>query len=238
MRDQPSIPLGANLVPNSSLLLTAPYLADKEYTNLVEVVYPYADYLVANIASDSITDLTQYRSESRLRTLCRELLSARDLEIGLQCALETGITGVSVSRARQLIPPLFIKIDADWEDAQMLVRVLTEEGMDGVVVAGTNRKGEGGKPVAEASLRLLREVYRASKGKLVVIAAGGIFTAEDALARIKSGASLVEIYSAFWLLGPSTVKSLSSDLHALLQKEGFRSVSAAVGADVNHKGSS
>lgn len=226
--DSPQIPIGANLQPNSAILTAAPYLANKEYANLVEVTYPHADYLVANIASDHITDLTMYTQETHLRSLCKSLVQTRDAEIGLQCAVALSVPGIQVPSARRLVPPILVKINADWSDVAMLVRVLLEEGIDGVVVAGTNKEGEGGASVREASLRLLRDIHKAAGKRLVLIAAGGVFSAEDVLERLKSGASLVEVYSAFWLEGPGVVRRLSEGLTELLQREGLSSVPAVV----------
>lgn len=219
-KDQPQVPIGVNLQPGSTVLVAAPYLANKDYTNLLEVTYPYADYVVANISSDHITDLSMYKDETHLRSLCRDLVQTRDIEIGLQCAALLSVPGIQVPRARRLVPPLFIKIGADWSDVPMLVKVLIEEGLDGVVVAGTNREGEGGTPVAEACLRLLREIRKVAGDKLVLIASGGIFSAEDILERLKSGASLVEVYSVFWLEGPYAVRRLSEELLELLRRDG------------------
>lgn len=227
IRDQPEVPIGVNLQPGSDILIAAPYLANKEYTNLLEVTYPYADYIVANIASDHITDLSMYREEIHLRKLCRDLIQARDIEIGLQCAALLSVQGIQVPRARRLVPPLFLKIDTEWTNVQMLVKVLVEEGVDGVVVAGTNKAGEGGTAVAEASLKLLKEVRKTAGDQLVLIAAGGIFSAEDIVERLKSGASLVEIYSAFWLEGPYVVRRLSEGLSELLRPDGLSSVQTA-----------
>ena len=225
-RAQPQVPIGVNLQPHSTILTAAPYLANNEYTNVLEVTYPYADYIVANLASDHITDLSMYRDEAHLRELCRDLVRTRDIEIGLQCAALLSVQGIHVPKARRLVPPLFLKIDSEWTDVQMLVKVAVEEGLDGVVVAGTNRAGEGGTAVAEASLKLLKEVRKAAGDKLVLIAAGGIFSAEDILERLKSGASLVEVYSAFWLEGPYVVRRLSEALSEL-RRDGLSSVRTA-----------
>jgi dihydroorotate dehydrogenase len=91
-----------------------------------------------------------------------------------------------------------------------------------------------GRPVerlANANLRLLYEVIGA-RSRYKLMAAGGVFSAEDAYRKIRLGASLVQIYTALVYRGPGIAKHMSRDLAALLARDGFRNVTEAVGADV------
>ena len=69
-------------------------------------------------------------------------------------------------------------------------------------------------------------------GKTILISVGGISTAEDAYARIKVGASLVQVYSGLIFKGPSMVKNINEGLIELLKKDGFSNISEAVGIDL------
>jgi dihydroorotate dehydrogenase len=75
----------------------------------------------------------------------------------------------------------------------------------------------------------LRHAVRATGGALPLIAAGGIATGAEAYARIRAGASAVQLYSALVYAGPGLVQRIKADLAALLRRDGFASVAAAVG---------
>ena len=77
----------------------------------------------------------------------------------------------------------------------------------------------------------IADMYRLTHGKLPIIGCGGIATGADAYARIRAGASLVQLYSALVYGGPGMVEDIKRDLAACLRADGFTSVAAAVGAD-------
>ena len=71
--------------------------------------------------------------------------------------------------------------------------------------------------------------------KIPLIGVGGVFSGEDAYTKIKSGASIIQIYTSLIYKGPGIVKKIKKDLVKLLIKDGFKSVNEAVGIDVNKK---
>lgn len=91
-----------------------------------------------------------------------------------------------------------------------------------------------GRPVeklANANLRLLYEVTGPGS-RYKIVAAGSVFSAEDAYRKIRLGASLVQVYTALVYRGPSIAKEIVSGLTTLLERDGFHNVSEAVGIDV------
>lgn len=82
------------------------------------------------------------------------------------------------------------------------------------------------------STQMIREMYRLTAGKLCIIGVGGIFTGQDALDKIKAGASLLQIYTALAYNGPPVVNKIKTELAELLKEEGFTSLSDAVGVDL------
>ena len=101
-----------------------------------------------------------------------------------------------------------------------------KERLDLIPVGGIS-----GKPVRELSTNLIRHIYRATKGKYVIVGLGGIFTAEDAYEKIKAGASLVQIITGLIYGGPTTVKKINRGLVRLLARDGYAHISEAVGQE-------
>jgi dihydroorotate dehydrogenase len=91
--------------------------------------------------------------------------------------------------------------------------------------------GLSGAPLFTLSTKMLGLAYKLSEGKLMLIGAGGIFTAADAFAKILAGATLVQLYTGFAYHGPALIPRLKTGLAALLKARGFANVTQAVGAD-------
>ena len=91
--------------------------------------------------------------------------------------------------------------------------------------------GLSGKPLRGHAYERLRDFRRATGGSIPLIAAGGIDSAEEAYARIRAGASLVQLYSALVFYGPGLVRDIATGLAHQLRQDGFASVADAVGVD-------
>ena len=125
-------------------------------------------------------------------------------------------------------------------------------GVDGLVISNTTMQrpdtllnphksetgGLSGPPLKDMSTNLIREMYKLTSGRLVIIGVGGISSGQDALDKIKAGASLVQIYTVLTYQGPPVVNRIKRELSELLEKEGYSCVSEAVGADVTGTGTS
>ena len=79
---------------------------------------------------------------------------------------------------------------------------------------------------------MLRLLYQYTSGKIPIIGTGGVLTGEDAYQKIRSGASLVQIYSAFIYKGPYAALEIYRSLSLLLKRDGYQNISEAVGVDV------
>src|SRR5205814_6016435 len=118
-------------------------------------------------------------------------------------------------------------------------------GIDGIVVANTTvarpaglqslqaneAGGLSGRPLFAASTARLAEMYRLIEGRLPLVGVGGMASAADAYAKIRAGASLVQLYTALVFAGPALLDELKTGLAALLHRDGFAAVAEAVGAD-------
>ncbi|EMH20274.1 quinone-dependent dihydroorotate dehydrogenase [Helicobacter pylori] len=148
--------------------------------------------------------------------------------------------------AKEMTPkPLFLKIAPDLEMDSMLeiVNSAIESGAHGIIATNTTidkslvfapkeTGGLSGKCLTKKSREIFKELAKAFFNKSVLVSVGGISDAKEAYERIKMGASLLQIYSAFIYNGPNLCQNILKDLVKLLQKDGFLSVKEAIGADL------
>jgi dihydroorotate dehydrogenase len=80
-------------------------------------------------------------------------------------------------------------------------------------------------------LSLVRRIHRRSEGRLTVVAVGGIFSAGDAYAALRAGATLVQLYTGFVYVGPTVARDLNRGLLRLLERDGLASLEQAIGRD-------
>jgi dihydroorotate dehydrogenase len=184
-----------------------------------------ADYLVVNVSSPNTPGLRDLQRQATLEALLRRLLAARD--------------------ATGRHPPLLLKIAPDLtrDECRDLAEVSCAVGIDGLVVANTTvlrpaglaspaageAGGLSGRPLFARSTALLGEMYRLTGGHLPLIGVGGVADGDDAYAKVRAGASLVQLYSALVFSGPALIERIKRDLARRLHADGFRSVAEAVG---------
>ncbi|XP_028595701.2 dihydroorotate dehydrogenase (quinone), mitochondrial isoform X4 [Podarcis muralis] len=218
------MPLGINLGKNKA---SADAAAD--YVAGVRVLGPLADYLVVNVSSPNTPGLRALQGKAELRLLLAKVLAERDT---LACKHK---------------PAVLVKIAPDLtaQDKQDIASVVSELGVDGLVVTNTTvsrpstlraaLRGEAGglsgAPLRELSTQLVSEMYSLTQGRVPIIGVGGVSSGQDALDKIRAGASLVQMYTALTYRGPPVVGVVKQELEALLREQGFQSVQDAVGAD-------
>jgi dihydroorotate dehydrogenase len=92
--------------------------------------------------------------------------------------------------------------------------------------------GLSGRPLFAPSTQLLRRMYERTRGRVALVGAGGVASAEDAYAKVRAGASLVQVYTALAYAGPGLARDISEGLADLLERDGFLNIAEAVGKDV------
>jgi dihydroorotate dehydrogenase len=201
--------------------------AAADYLEGVRRVGALADYFVINVSSPNTPGLRDLQRREILDDLLRQLVTARD-----EVAPGT---------------PLLVKIAPDLspEECADIAALAGPSGIDGIVIANTTiarpaslqsaaageQGGLSGRPLFAPSTALLGDIYRLTGGKLPLIGVGGIANAEDAYAKIRAGASLVQLYTALVFEGPALIGRIKRGLAALLERDGFASIAEAVGAD-------
>jgi len=144
-------------------------------------------------------------------------------------------------------PPLLLKLAPDLtaEDRRDIAEVSATSGIDGLIVGNTTISrpstlhrpyihefgGLSGAPLFSLSTEVLRDIYRLTEGRIPLIGVGGISSGADAYAKIRAGASLVQLYTALVYQGPDLLRRMKEDLAQLLRRDGFASLKEAVGAD-------
>jgi len=202
-----------------------------DYVEGVRVLAPLVDYLAVNVSSPNTPGLRDLQRKSAVTRLIARLIEAR-----------------AAAMPRDP-PPLLLKIAPDLtaEERADLAEAALASGVDGLIVANTTLArpanlisrfahepgGLSGAPLFAPSTALLAEMYRLTSGKLPIIGVGGIASGADAYRKIRAGASLVQLYTALIYEGPGLVPRIKRELAALLARDGFTSITAAVGADAH-----
>jgi dihydroorotate dehydrogenase len=134
--------------------------------------------------------------------------------------------------------PVFIKLspDMDREAVDAALSVAAAHRVQGIICTNLTKRGVpkgglSGKSVVKEADALLAHVYKAFGTRFTVIGVGGIFTAEDAYRKIRLGASLVQLITGMIFEGPQLVSEINIGLAKLLARDGFASVSDAIGVD-------
>lgn len=190
-----------------------------------------ADYVVVNVSSPNTPGLRALQGKEPLAQLMNGVRQALD---GL---------------ALDPVPPLLLKVAPDLteEDKRDIADVVLEQKIDGLIATNTtierpetlkgqNRTETGGLsglPLFGPSTQVLSDFYKLTNGKIPLVGVGGVGNARQAYAKIRAGASLVQLYSAMVYEGPGIARDIKRELVKLLELDGFERVSDAVGA--NHQ---
>ena len=209
-------PMGINIGKNK---LTSEDDALDDYETLFKAFKDYGDYIVINISSPNTPGLRDLQNEAFINAIFKMAK-----EITTQ--------------------PVLLKIapDMEPEDAIVLCKTAVEAGAAGIIATNTTIDysltphakdfgGISGSLLTEKSYQLFKAIGKELYGKTLLISVGGIDSAEEAYRRIKAGASLVQVYSMLVYKGPVLIKEINEGLIKLLQKDGYKHISEAIGAD-------
>ena len=159
-------------------------------------------------------------------------------------ALLSGVMQANAALAKPI--PVFLKIAPDLSDAEIseIGEVAIAAGLSAVIATNTTLSRDGlksahrsemgglsGAPLFEKSTRVLAKLSKATEGKMPLIGVGGIASPEQAYAKIRAGASAVQLYSALVYHGMSLVPDIARGLDKLLERDGFANVAEAVATD-------
>ena len=199
-----------------------------DYVTGLTRLWGLASYFTINISSPNTPGLRALQTKAALEELLGRLAQARD---GLPAEGRV---------------PMFLKVAPDLEDGEVeaIVETVVANGLHGIIVSNTTitrpslaskhageAGGLSGAPLTQLSTQMLGLFHHAAAGRVALIGAGGIGSGEDAYAKLRAGASAVQLYSAMVYGGPGLVTRIKRDLAACLRRDGFVSVAAAVGVN-------
>ena len=199
-----------------------------------------ADYAAVLARAGDVIDFATVNVSSPNTERLRDLQGAAALS-----ALLAGVAAANAALARPV--PVFLKIAPDLGDRELaeVVEVATDAGIAGIIATNTTLARDGlrsphavepgglsGAPLLARSTAVLARLHALTQGRLPLIGAGGVASAADAYAKIRAGASAVQLYSALVYDGLGLVPRLLAELDALLARDGFATVAEAVGRDV------
>jgi dihydroorotate dehydrogenase len=195
---------------------------ERDYPALVAAVTPFADYVTINVSSPNTPGLRDLQGEARLRAILRAIVTTLPVR-----------------------PPLLVKVAPDLSDdgLESVVDVAVTEGAAGLIISNTTiarppelrgrnarqAGGLSGAPLFVRSTEMLARAHRLAGDRLTLIGVGGVRSGADALAKIRAGASLVQLYTAFAYAGPALIPRLKQELLDALRQQGFSSVAEARG---------
>ncbi|HYH82679.1 MAG TPA: quinone-dependent dihydroorotate dehydrogenase [Longimicrobium sp.] len=223
--------LGINLGKSKATPLEE---ATGDYLRSLELLEPFARYLVVNVSSPNTPGLRQLQDAAPLR----ELLRALRARAGELAAARGG-------EAR----PVLLKIAPDLTDPQLeeAAGIARDEGIAGIIATNTTVSREGlrtdaarvealgaggisGAPVRARAREVVARIWQTTGGAMPIVGVGGIFTADDAWEMIRAGASLVQLYTGFIYRGPLVAREICIGLRERMKREGFATLHDAVGS--------
>lgn len=216
----PGVPVGANLGINKTGADP-----ERDYPDLIRRVKHYVDYIVLNLSSPNTPGLRSLQGAERLAGL---------------------LSAVSAAHAER--PPLLVKLAPDLAEEEIapIVEAAVAGGAQGLIISNTTLArpatlrsrfageagGLSGRPLRERALTMLREVARLVDGRLVLIGCGGIEIGADIVDRVRAGADLVQVYTAFVYQGPALLTRLKREVLTILREQGVETISDLKGADL------
>jgi dihydroorotate dehydrogenase len=203
-RHKPRVIIGGNIGKNT---LTPMEQAAADYCRCFRELFPYVDYFTVNVSCPNIAGLSQLQDKDELVSLLRAIQE--------------------INRAQAAPRPVLLKISPDLTREQLdeVLEVVRLTGLSGIIATNTSRLREGlkspptevaqcgqgglsGAPLRDKATATIAYLHRQSGGGVPLIASGGVITPEDALEKLRAGASLVQVYTGFIYEGPSQVKRI------------------------------
>lgn len=203
-----NIIIGGNIGKNTA---TAPENYTADYLECFEGLHPYVDYFVLNVSCPNVGSHAKLEDVEYLKELITEVQKINNL--------------------KEKKKPVLLKIAPDLNENQLdeIVQLVQETKIDGVIATNTSVSREGlrtskeeletigngglsGKPIRDKSTAVIRYLSEKSNRSFPIIGVGGIHSADDALEKLETGATLVQIYTGFIYEGPKIIHDINKKI--------------------------
>jgi dihydroorotate dehydrogenase len=200
--------LGGNMGKNTQ---TPNEKAAADYEAVFRAIYHLVDYFVVNVSCPNITDLHKLQDQEALESILTRMLEIRE--------------------EMELRKPVLLKISPDLNQQQLdeTLQIVKKLKLDGIVATNTTIRRDGlktnadkieaigkgglsGAPITERSLEVVKYVHQKTRGKLPIIAVGGIMSVKDAMNMLDAGATLIQLYTGFIYEGPGLVRKINREI--------------------------
>lgn len=207
--------IGGNIGKNK---VTPNQEAVNDYTTCFESLFPYVDYFTVNVSSPNTPNLRELQEKGPLLELLGTLQEK--------------------NKKHDKPKPMLLKIAPDLTDSQLddIVDIVKETKIEGVIATNTtinrddlktspsrlNSIGAGGlsgKPLTQRSTEVIRYLANKGQGDFTIVGVGGIMTADDAIEKIKAGATLLQVYTSFVYKGPWLIRDLNAGILRYLKSK-------------------
>jgi len=200
--------VGGNIGKNK---ITPNEEAWKDYIIVFEKLYELVDYFVVNVSSPNTPGLRDLQTKEQLSNIFTPLMTYRSQQ--------------------QIQKPILLKIAPDLahQEVDDIIELVAEMKIDGLIISNTTidrahlqtdtetlekigNGGLSGAPLLNKSNELLQYIHQNKKSNAILVGSGGIIQAEDAASKIKSGASLIQVWTGFIYSGPSIIKCITQNI--------------------------
>ena len=202
----------------------------KDYVYCLRELGPLSHYVTINISSPNTPGLRDLQNRSQIEKLIKEINKIKDESSSLETK------------------PIIIKISPDLNDDQLrdMALICLANGIDGITISNTtierpssllskNKKkigGLSGRPIFYKSNLVLKKMYNLTNGQIPLIGVGGISNGADFYEKIKSGASLAQLYTSLTYNGPSLIEKIKLEIMSRLRIDGYSNIKHVIGKDV------
>ncbi len=194
-----------------------------DYLATFERIKNLGDYFVLNVSSPNTPELRKLQEKERLEALFQ-----------------------GVKERNSANKPILVKIAPDLSEAEVdgILDVAMRCGVSGLIATNTTIGREGlsckteeqgglsGKPLREKSLKMVSYIYRRTQGRIPIIGVGGVFDLSDAVALVRAGASMIQLYTGFIYQGPWVINKLKKEMVSYLKVNGVGKFQDLIGLDV------
>ena len=212
--------LGINIGPNKDSKNRI-----DDYLKCIEEISIFADYITINISSPNTPGLRDFHDKSTLQNLLNNI--------------------DKFTKKNKIQKPLALKVSPDIAESEIgyIIDSIKKFNISGVIISNTTDKnrenlsgsyrseegGLSGEPLGKISNDLIKKFYKETKGDITIIGVGGVNSGMTAYEKLKSGASLLQLYTGMIYEGPGIVKKIKTELIDILEKEKIKNVSEIVG---------